>query len=225
MEEIWKEAVYLNNDGQLITFDGWYEVSNFGRVRSYRDRGGSRVKDKRRTIPIMLKPRRQKNGYYLVQMKLSGQTRSNLYLLHRIVCSTFLELPHNISKVKIQVNHKDENKENNIVTNLEWCTPKDNTNYGTRTKRAAQSGSKTKNTQEWKSNHIGANATGSRAVIGINIQTNEVVSFDSMMCAERFLGIPLSSRSISATIRGKQKTAYGFKWYYKEDYENITKSS
>lgn len=104
MEEIWKEI-----DG----FDGDYLVSNLGNVKSLKY-GKERI----------LKPRIQ-SGYYKV---LLYNNKKHEYSIHRLVANAFIPNPNNLP----QVNHKDENKLNNCVDNLEWCTRKYNQNYGNR---------------------------------------------------------------------------------------------
>ena len=101
---------------------------------------------------------------------------------------------------KPQVNHKDENPENNRASNLEWATPKENTNYGSRTARAtAKNGSRT-------------------PILQINPETMSVIAeFPGQSAAARATGVSLPS--INACLRGKQKRAGKYIWRYK--YEKI----
>lgn len=221
MKEVWKDLVYIDTNGEIIEFDGFYQVSNLGRIRSFRAHGGSVSWGKRKEVPTLLKQRPDKNGYYSICLTPTGNTTRRVYLVHRIVCSTFISIPSELTNKKIQVNHKDENKGNNCVENLEWCTPLENTNYGSRTKRATKNSTATRRTEEWKEKHSGGNVHNARAVVGISVSTGEVIEFEAMQCVDNYFKIPLASRSVSATIRGRQKTAYGYKWYYKEDYEKL----
>ena len=102
-------------------YGGKYQVSNQGRVWS--------VVSQR-----YLKPRLTNNGYCVVQLRTLNGKQKNEFV-HRLVALAFIENPNNLP----QVNHKDENKQNCNVDNLEWCDAKYNTNYGTRNLRAAQS--------------------------------------------------------------------------------------
>lgn len=115
MEEVWKD---------IEGYEGLYQVSNLGRVKSL-DRVIMRKKQgaifKKGTI---LKPMEYK-GYQYVFLCKDNKQRS--IKIHRLVAKAFL---HNPDKLP-EVNHKDENKQNNRVDNLEWCNHKYNMNYGT----------------------------------------------------------------------------------------------
>lgn len=94
-------------------YEGLYEVSNIGNVRNVR----------RNTLLKL-----SKNNYGYIQVWLYKNGIRNRFQVHRIVAQAFLP---NIDDLP-QVNHKDEDKTNNNVTNLEWCDAKYNTNFGTR---------------------------------------------------------------------------------------------
>lgn len=133
--EIWKS---------VVGYENLYEVSSFGNVKSV-----CRIitrKDKK-PYPIkemMLKPRKTKYGYLEVVLCSCGMPKH--LKIHRLVAQAFIENPLNLP----QVNHRDENKENNHVENLEWCDRTYNMNYGTRTERAAKSNIGKKRTEETK---------------------------------------------------------------------------
>lgn len=101
-------------------YEGLYQVSNEGRVKSLKF-GKEKI----------LKGRISSN-YLLVCLRKNGKSRNKL--IHRLVAEAFLENPQNLQ----EVNHKDENKTNNHVENLEWCTPKYNSNYGTGHQRSSE---------------------------------------------------------------------------------------
>lgn len=115
MKEIWKD---------IKDYEGLYEVSNLGNVKSLRTNK-------------ILKPNKGSNGYLLVHLYNNG-IRSKHILIHRLVAETFIPNPNNYQ----QVNHKDENIINNSIDNLEWCDSKYNANYGTRNKRVSEARSK-----------------------------------------------------------------------------------
>lgn len=110
MKEVWKN---------IFDFIG-YQVSNFGRIRSLK------------TYKI-LKQHSRGNGYMSVNLSHHGK-RFN-FSIHRLVAEAFIPNPDNLP----EVNHKDENKFNNNVTNLEWCDRKYNINYGTAIQRMLES--------------------------------------------------------------------------------------
>lgn len=97
MEEVWKD---------VVGYEGLYQVSNLGRVKSLKSNQ-------------LLKPKIAKDGY--VQIVLYNNNRKTLYI-HRLVASAFLDNP----KDKAEVNHIDNNPSNNRLDNLEWVTHKEN---------------------------------------------------------------------------------------------------
>ena len=103
-------------------YEGRYQVSNLGRVRSLRDNHGNYREKIRATIL-------NKEGYNYISLYKEGKIK--MCLVHRLVAEAFIDNPNNYK----EVNHKDENKQNNSVSNLEWCTAEYNCNYGTRNKR------------------------------------------------------------------------------------------
>lgn len=115
-EEEWKT---------IPNYDGIYQISNYGRVKrlkSYDSRGHLRNERIR-------KPRKTKDGY--LQIGLHKEGIETKFLLHKLVAQSFIK---NVKKYN-EVNHKDEDKTNNCVDNLEWCCHKYNANYGTSQER------------------------------------------------------------------------------------------
>lgn len=106
-------------------FEGLYQVSNLGRVKCLEHKCPGRYKGKLRTVKehIMTNAENKNNGYMCVS--LSNLDRGRTFLVHRLVAKAFLPNPDN----KTIINHKDENKHNNCVTNLEWCTSYYNNTY------------------------------------------------------------------------------------------------
>lgn len=96
-----------------------YEVSNEGLVRN--------VKTKRNSVVC-----KNKGGYGVVHLKKDGKCYTPY--VHRLVALAFIPNTENLP----QINHKDENKLNNRVENLEWCTNQYNCNYGTRNRRISE---------------------------------------------------------------------------------------
>lgn len=115
MIEVWKD---------ITEYEGLYQVSNLGRVKSLSVRKPSAIQKcgyriKNETI-ICTSPAFK---YLKVCLCVNGIRR--YYFLHRLVCVTFLENPDNLE----QVNHKDGNKHNNNLSNLEWCSRSDNAKH------------------------------------------------------------------------------------------------
>lgn len=100
MDEVWKQIKDCEN----------YLISSYGKVKSLKNN-------------IILKQQIKKN-YCLVY--LYNKNGKKAKLVHRLVANAFIPNVNNFS----QINHKDENPLNNKVDNLEWCTPKYNSNYG-----------------------------------------------------------------------------------------------
>ena len=116
MTETWKA---------IAGYEGLYEVSNLGRVKSLKY-GKEKI----------LKPGKNTGGYLQVSLFKDGKT-SNLRV-HRLVAEAFIPNPKGLATI----NHKDEVKTNNAATNLEWMSQKDNINYGTHNKRVGEALSK-----------------------------------------------------------------------------------
>ena len=122
MKEVWKS---------VKGFEGLYEVSNLGNIRSLDRIEIMQMKNetirKRTKKGRILKLFLDGKGNYL-QTNLSISGKHKMVLAHRVVATAFLPNPENLP----EVNHKDENKTNNSVENLEWCDHKYNNNYGSK---------------------------------------------------------------------------------------------
>ena len=99
----------------------YYQISNFGNLKSFHF-----------GREILRKPKPTKQGY--IRFELCKKGKQFIFLAHRLVAEAFIENPEK----KPCVNHKDENKSNNNVSNLEWVTHKENNNFGTRGNRIAK---------------------------------------------------------------------------------------
>ena len=110
----------------VVGYEGLYEVSNTGRVRSLDMYVKSRYGNYRLHKGKVLSPAKDKNGYLKVNLCYNGKDK--IIRVHRLVTEAFIPNPDNLP----EVNHKDEDKTNNRVENLEWCDRSYNINYGTR---------------------------------------------------------------------------------------------
>ena len=162
MEEIWKTIKGFEN----------YAVSTLGRVRNL---------NRRR----MMKPVKTRKGYFQIGLCLDGKRKWKL--VHRLVAETFIS---NLDK-NSDVNHINEIKSDNRIENLEWLDHKENLNYGTRTKRMAESHS---------------------IPIYAIYPDNTDEFFLSISMAAKELG--LWKTSIVKVLKGKYKTTGGLKFEY-----------
>ena len=172
-------------------YEGLYQVSTRGRVRSV-DRWvtckeGSKTGSKRFLEGKILSPKRNKEGYLRVKLYRNGKLRR--FAVHRMVAMAWIDNPMD----KPEVNHLDEQKGNNDVYNLEWCSRKYNINYGTGSKRSADSRSKT--------------------VQAINPSTGVVVLEFPSTCEAGRKGF--DQAAVSNCCRGERKTHKGYMWRYK----------
>lgn len=137
-------------------------------------------------------------GYLSVH--LSNKNGKKFFRIHRLVALYFIPNPNNYEIV----NHKDENKLNNNVDNLEWCDAKYNNNYGTSIQRRIQTlknHKQKKYTQVWKCNK----------------DTHEYIElFDTIEQAAKSIG-PGSLVNIRNCLKGRINEAYDFWWTYKKD--------
>ena len=163
METIWRD---------VPDYEGCYEVSNSGVIRN-------------KKTGKELNPSIKRNGYLAVDLGYKG---SKTISVHRIVARAFIE---NVNGYPC-VNHKNENKLDNRVENLEWCTQKYNVNFG-----------------------YGYTARNS-PVLQFDINGNFIRLWSSMKEAAENLGIKY--QGISRVCRGERKTSGGYRWEYTEEF-------
>ena len=113
-------------------YEGLYQVSNMGRVKSLERKNclGRTIKER------ILKPAMDRGGYLQVGLCAGGKKKT--LKVHRLVCEAFHDNPEN----KPDANHINENKTDNRACNLEWSTRRENLNHGTRNERSAKALSK-----------------------------------------------------------------------------------
>lgn len=177
IKETWKS---------VCGYEGFYEVSNMGNVRSVNrySKDGKFLKGKN------LKQGFCTSGYKHVVLCKDGIKKD--MMVHRLVAHAFLQ---NENKYN-EINHKDENKCNNIVSNLEWCDRVYNNSYNGVSAR----------------NLLKATKAIKKGVLQIKDECT-IGTFESIRDAERITGI--CHESISACCCGKRNSAGGFNWSYK----------
>ena len=152
-------------------YEGLYAVTSCGKVYSYRTKK-------------FLKPRKRRDGYLHVCLYKGGERE--FYYIHRLVAEAYLPNPNNLPCV----NHKDENKENNALQNLEWCTHEYNINYGSRNEKVGKA-------------------------LGKPVYCEELnKTFDGVHAAARELG--LDNSNIIKCCKRTRKTCGGYHWRYQE---------
>lgn len=164
--EIWKT---------IMGCEGKYQISNLGRVKSLCRKKGA-----------ILKTRINEFGYEIVGISRHGK-RKNIRV-HRLVAEAFIFNPNGFPCV----NHKDENKSNNNVENLEWCTYQYNNTYGNRIKKQL--------------------AVTGKPVVQKSIGGRFIAVYPSMAQAQKNTGVDF--RNISKCCVGRHKTAGGYVWEY-----------
>ena len=155
----------------IKNYEGLYAVTSCGRVWSYRNEK-------------FLKPRANRSGYLYVDLSKDRKVKS--YVIHRLVAEAFIPNPENLP----QVNHKDENKANNCLQNLEWCDEKYNYNYGTRNEKISNS--------------------LKIPILQYDLNGNFLKEWPSATDVKK------DSTNIISCLKGRTKTAYGYLWKYKE---------
>ncbi len=174
MQNKWKE---------IVGYENYYEISSDGYVRAKQRKVKSRYGY--RTIKSkILKPCIDRDGYYKITLCKNNIKKTKT--IHRLVAEAFLENPYNLPVI----NHKDENKLNNNVSNLEWCTVKYNTNYGDGIEKRASK----------------------RRVPIIAINNNITLYFSSIREAE--IKLNLHHSNIVSCLQNKRKTCGGYIFKY-----------
>lgn len=177
--EIWKD---------IPEYEGLYKASNWGRVKTLDkcDIRGRKFKEK------ILKLSYDKDGYQHVHLKHFG--RDKLWPVHRLVWITF----NGVIPEGMQINHINEVKTDNRLSNLNLMTCKENNNWGTRNERISRSK---------------INGKKSKPVLQFDLNNNLIKEWPSAMEVQRKLNFNQSP--IGKCCRNKLDKAYGFKWQYK----------
>lgn len=175
MREIWKD---------IKDYEGLYQISNYGSVKSLNHYASNGIKNILYKGKILKQNKHKKTGYMMVT--LCKNNKHKTIMIHRLVAEAFIKNPYNYPCV----NHKDENKTNNNVDNLEWCTHKYNNNYGNNTKKLC------------------------KCVLQYDLQGNFIKEYYGANEASRHTGI--SCTNICKCCRGERRKTKGFIFKYKE---------
>ena len=173
-------------------FEGLYEVSNLAQVRSVDRivRGANAVSDSYETHRKgrILKPAMASNGYLFVVLCKDG--KHTHATVHRLVAEAFMPNPDNLP----EINHKDEDKTNNLPSNLEWCDRKYNVNYGTSIDRRAPKFFK--------------------PIEQLTMAGQHVAYYNSISEFVRLHNGKYRAGNIYMAAQGKNKSSYGYRWRY-----------
>ena len=177
-----------------------------------------------------LKPQVDRNGYMWVNLTYDGKQHN--HKIHRLVAQAYIPNPNNLP----QVNHINEDKSDNRVENLEWCTNEYNINYGTCIERASATRKEkgyywiddamrkrkenNPNNEMWykiaenkKKNGTNRQKGLMVAVVQMDLDGNVIKEFESVTDAA--IALNCERGNIRACCKGRQKTAKGYKWIYK----------
>lgn len=178
MQEIWKD---------IKGYEGLYKVSNLGRIKSLKYWNG--VYKRYYARERILKEHTDRCGYRIVS--LSKEYKSRTMRVHRLIANAFIPNPNNYPCV----NHIDGNKQNNDISNLEWCT------YSYNIKEAHRLGLNHPRVKPIK-------------VKQYDKQGNFIKEWDSIMEVERQLKIRSGNICSCCKKRKKYKSAGGYIWRY-----------
>ncbi len=175
--EIWKE---------IEGYEGIYQISDMGRVRSLQESG------------YRIRKQKINKGYAYVTLYKNGAKKT--FQIHRLVALAFIDNPEG----KPEVNHLDEDKLNNFASNLEWSTSKENANWGTRNTRISE---------HFKAHPPVLAIKRRRRILQICKETGEVIAtHDSITAVVKEFGF--HQGNISSCCAGKRNEANGYRWQY-----------
>ena len=191
-------------------YEGYYQVSNAGRVRSLDRYVNSKFNNKILRKGSLMKLQKSHKGYMVIILHKEGTIKT--FQVHRLVATAFIPNPHNLP----QVNHIDTDKTNNKPENLEWITNEDNMAHAIShgcfkpfTKKQYESVAK---------NLAIAHKKQNIPVVQLDKDGKYISEYGSILEASRSLG--LQNGKISMCCKGKRNSCGGFRWKYKEEYIN-----
>ena len=192
-------------------YEGLYQVSNMGRVKSLERmkwcglNGGCYYKVPEKILEGY------DNGYGYSYVILCKDGKDKKCRINRLVAQAFLPNPDNLP----EVNHKDEDKQNNYVENLEWCSKSYNINYGTRNKKAGKKIAEKLRGRKQTEEHI---KKRSKPLFSVDKESGLIMWWQSANEASRQLGI--SQGNITECCQGKRKSAGNHIWFYADEDDN-----
>lgn len=186
-------------------YEGLYEVSSFGRVRSL-DRIVSGRNGSQRNLKGAIMSYSCTSVYPKVTL-YNGKSKT--FSVHRLVAEAFIPNPDNLPCV----NHRNEQPDCNYPDNLEWCNTKYNLNYGTHNKKISLSKKGHRHSPETRKKLCQAQEKKRIPVIQFSIEGKWLGEFESLTAAALSTGV--NHRNIRLCCRGERHTAGGYVWKYK----------
>lgn len=170
-EEIWKD---------IPGYEGLYQISTIGRVIC--------------SLTMRIKATRNRNGYRCVTLHKNGERKT--FSVHRLVAIAFITNPNNLPFI----NHKDENRANNRVDNLEWCDASYNNKYGTRPRKVLDA------------NKANGSIVAEKKVAKIGRNGTVLDVYNSISEAARQNGV--TREAIRNCVNGRTMKSCGYKWTF-----------
>ena len=189
MQEIWKD---------VKGYEGYYQISNYGRLKSFKVDSGGRI----------MKLTNQYGGYFSVVLQGKGVPNRSVRI-HKLVAEVFLPNPNNLT----EINHKDGNKQNNNVANLEWVTRRENIKHSMTVLHPQQNDG-----MIYYNQHIRPKPVVQMDMDGnvlAEFETAEMASKQTGVCARNILQManktPFNKKGLL------RKSAGGYKWAFKSE--------
>lgn len=207
--EVWKDVKFF---GEFPYWEGKYQVSNLGRIRSLFYKGTPRVTIKN----VFILSGKPENPYYYTRFTAPTGYPDKWLRVHRLVAKAFIPIPkkylkQGLTEKDLAVNHIDEDPSNNCVSNLEWTTTKENNAYGTRGKRISESLKKnTKHMKTLSKRFIRMNKEGCKPVAQYDITTGELLRTYASLTETRQFGFEPSC--VGACCKGRSLRHKKFTW-------------
>lgn len=173
----------------IVGYEGYYKISNFGKVKSCKRTIKHGLGNADRNIKSrIIKPYNDNHGYHVVALSKDGKVKK--HRVHRLVAEAYISNPKN----KPTVNHLNEIRNDNRAENLEWATYKENNNYGSHNERVSK--------------------TLSKPIVQFDKNDNKISIFESVKEASLATGIHIMNIK-SCLAHENRVFAGGYKWRYK----------
>lgn len=219
-EEIWKD---------VVGYEGYYQVSNLGRVRSVSHISKFMETSRRVKHGQIVKPYLTQYGYNVIRLHRNGII--SCFFLHRVVAQAFIKNPEN----KPQIDHINTIRTDNRVENLRWCTNKENCNNPITRRKYIGRCKGRKHSEESKekmrAKRIGKlnpffgkhhseeyKKSKSKKLVQLTLNGDFVREWDTS--TEAGMRYCVCSKAIRLCCNGINKTCAGYKWMFKKDYDN-----